>query len=163
MDLDNPGNYVYSTMWLWWQGTQYWIELGTAYAYNATNNFGLVCVPGFCDFWFYTGAYTSVGSHTWKIDRNSSNHNRWEWFIDGNLYSFVTASFTSGSTVTVGLESYNMSLYIEPHAFYSLKYKRWEGVFQAWAGQDSQVVDVIMCGEWHLPTSWWAGEFASCS
>jgi hypothetical protein len=85
-------------------------------------------------------------------------------YVDGNVvYTRTGMDFTDGNRVEAGLESYNMNLYVETHAYYNLKYKKGDGSFQDWAGKDGQAnIEFPMCGEWHLPTSWWAGEHDSC-
>lgn len=141
-----------------------WLELGTSYDHHVTENYGYVCVYSTCDFLFQEGLYTDVGAHTWKIDRNNTNHNVFDFYIDGTLADWISSTDTSGSFVEAGLETYNQSVTVEATAYYTLKYAVGDGSFQDWAGEDAQTGGfTIMCGKWHLATSWWAGEHTSCN
>lgn len=169
IDLNNTSpSPVYQTMWFNFDlGAPYWLELGTEYKNSTTKHFEFICVPGFCNFQWRITTYTGVGAHTFKIDRNTGDHNSYNFYIDSNLADTKTEPYTSAENVTLGLETYNMSITVEAHAYYNLKYKKGDGSYQDWAGEDwSELDDSLsypMCGQWHLPTSWWAGEHTSCA
>jgi hypothetical protein len=173
VDVDNPSDTapIYATMWLIFENAPCfidkacWIELGTEYRNGTTKNFGYLCVYGYCNFLFHITVYTEVGSHTWKIDRNEGDHNSFNEYIDGHLaYTKTGLPYTNGVRVQAGLESYNMNVTVPTHAYYNLKYKKGDNAYQNWAGEDDQgSIEYPMCGEWHLPTSWWGGEYDTCT
>lgn len=144
-----------------------WLELGTEYHDNVAKNFGYLCLPDIvCGYLYHIAVYNDVGSHTWKIDRNTGNHNIFNEYIDGNLaYTLTGVPYTNGVLVSAGLESYKMNIAVETTAFFNLKYKKGDGSYQNWAGEDDNTdpIEDPMCGQWHGATSWWAGEETSCS
>jgi hypothetical protein len=173
LDLDNwysAGHPVYQTMWLHWKyepspsTDQWWIELGTLYEDDSFHTFSYECKSTtFCKFLFKDRA-TTIGDHVYRISRETVNHTYYELFVDGSLIFTATSPYESGDWVGVGLESYNLSLTVETHAYYNLKYMRGDGDFRDWAGRDAHsTIEYPMCGQWHLDTSWWAGEYTTCS
>jgi hypothetical protein len=171
IDLDVGASVVYATMWLIFSyddctnNSLCWIELGTEYSNHTTKTFGYLCIPTSCSFLFHTTQYTSVGSHNWKIDRNPTTNTTYDMYMDGyNWYSRAGVPYTSGVEVHAGLEAYNVDVTVETHAYYNLRYKKGNANYQDWSGKDDQSpIEWPMCGQWHLPTSWWAGSHDTCA
>lgn len=163
LNLSNSGGWIYQFMWLIWDiGYGDFIEVGTAYGNNGTANYGYKCdYYDPCGF-MYWNDITPGGAHIYKIARTTTDHTLYYLYVDGLVVASTYSSYTNGERLRVGLESYNPTFVFPTYASYYLAYKRWDGSFQDWAGEDGQRFDSAMCGRWALPTSWWAGENTTC-
>jgi len=58
----------------------------------------------------------------------------------------------------VGLESWSQVTKVSIFQTDHLKYQRFEGAFEPWAGKDDKEVNPSMCGSWNGATAWKAGQ-----
>lgn len=153
---------VYQTQWLYpppGNGSNQ-IEIGTMHKTSS------------CKYWY--GAYTLNGTfysvwqqggvvyddHTFRLLR-AGDGTHWEYRIDSTLINNSVVWATTGQAVLAGLETWESTVTVTSHGYYSLQYNQGGSWFN-WSGRDATTVTGSMCGRWLADTTWAAAENSTC-
>lgn len=161
LDLGPQHGIIFQFTWLNFPdvGNKF-VEVGTEYDNGAERYYGYFQNSTGFGFLFHDPA--THGEHVFKIERRTDDLTTYNLAVDNMVHGVGDANWTYGDELVVGLESYDRNAVFPTFASYYLKYKRWSGDWTAWAGKDGGFFETPMCGMWHLPTSWWAGENTTC-
>lgn len=172
LDNNTCNSPVYQTQWLnFTSSPQQWVELGTGYDCSAICPGG----PAACRFnymyfqgdgasGFVQRTYMpSFGSYTFQLARENGNHILWDGLINGTIFNKIGWSHGTAYDAEFGLESHNFAQTVAAHNFAGLKYKRGDGAFTEFAGQDGKLgPNSPLCGFWTSATNWRAAENTPC-